>query len=636
MHIVPGSDRVVIVLGDTPRRVVAFNVYRRGPADRELLLLNPRPIRSVDDPLVAAELMGEDFRWIARRLGTEDPEAVWRKLRTDSNTALTLCLISHGLRKALGRTLIDMDVERGERYRYRVELLDMYDRRIDSVEERVTVTGPDTPPKPTKVRTEAGDGSVLLSWEYPAYRGRENDLTVGFHIYRSEEGAEAARITAAPALRVEGWLSYVDEGVENGKTYRYEVQAVDLVGARSERVPSEPVRPEDRSAPLIPKGLTAVDQEQGVLVIWRLSPDLDAAYYNLYRSDSLEEAFEPLEQGIPLDQPRFVDRNIQRGKAYFYQVTAVDKAGNESKPGGPASIIPADSEPPPGVEGFAFTLKEDQRILTLKWQPLELPDLQGYFIYRGSSRTELLRIVSTPLEPDKSPSYVDSGYREQGLRPGKNLVYAVSAVDFSFNEGPKSYREVQVPDNVAPPPPFSLSGRSTAEGQVRLDWQPCLSRDLALHRIYRQQKRSFSVVAELGKEHTTWIDRDVERGGSYRYRITEVDGSGNESEPSREVEVVAVDSNPPEPPPAVSAIHSRRGVEIAWQPSPAEDVIGYRVYRAAYRGDSWQQIGGKLITETQLVDRRGEARFVYAVSAVDSSGNEGPKTEGSAAEETEP
>ena len=115
VYVLPAVDKAIIVLGDTPQGVHGFQVYRKGPGEREFQLMTPEPIQAATDPAVAANLMGSDFGWIARKMDSLDPEVVWRKLRLDRNLAQAYGLLSHGLRLALGRTWIDTGTERGRR-----------------------------------------------------------------------------------------------------------------------------------------------------------------------------------------------------------------------------------------------------------------------------------------------------------------------------------------------------------------------------------------------------------------------------------------------------------------------------------------------------------------------------------------
>ena len=187
--ILPAGGSVVVVLGDTPRLMDGFRVYRQDPGGRDFHLLSAEPVRPIADPYRAAEMMGPDFSWVAKKVGSLDPPLVWRKLRADRDQTLALCLVSHGLRKAMGRTYIDTTVSQGTTYRYRIELLSMYGQVIEGVDKRVQAGPPQSPADPGDLKAEAEDGQVSLSWSYRPYRNQTDDLTVGFRIYRRESGA---------------------------------------------------------------------------------------------------------------------------------------------------------------------------------------------------------------------------------------------------------------------------------------------------------------------------------------------------------------------------------------------------------------------------------------------------------------
>ena len=669
-YILPAGDKVVVVLGDTPRSVMSFDVYRKAPGEKEFKLLTEKPVAPVKDPYKAVELMGSDFHWIAKRIGSEDPSYLYNRLKVDRNTTLALCLISHGLRMAMGRTYIDSNVSRGKSYSYRVVLLNILGKEIKRVEKTVRVEDSLKPPMPSELKAVAGDGNIKLSWKYPPYRGGEKDLAVGFILYRKDGEGKYRRITEAPILRIEGWLSYVDDRVKNGVFYTYAIEAINMIGAKSEKVYSEAVKPVDKKPPLVPSGIKAVDSKDGVLLLWKISPEVDADHYNVYRGDSVKGKFERInKKPIPADSPRFLDKEAVRGVVHYYRVSAVDKSGNESAMSGPASIIPKDTEPPPPVEGLSGDVEKEKRYVSLSWKALGNPDLSGYFVYRGESKDRMMRITEKPLKPSGSPAYLDAGYKKRGLRPGIPLWYAVTGVDNSGNEGDRVYIQVMIPDNVPPPPPFYLTAKPTDEGNVLLTWQPCLSRDLDKHFVYRRGgtgggaagvggssgtggsattasgagsssgagdssansgssakgKKGFVKIKELDKKVTEWVDETVSKGTEYRYFVTEVDTSGNESKPSREVKVIPTDIVPPKPPAGLKAKVEKWGIRLTWEASPDKDVKGYLIYRIPPKGERWKQITKKPLKELEFFDRWAKPGSRYGVTAIDTSGNESRK-----------
>ena len=630
VYVLPAVDKAIIVLGDTLRSVHSFQVFRKGPGDRTLQLLTPKPIGPAADAYQAARLMGKDFNWISRKMDSIDPEVVWRKLGLDRNLALAYGLLSHGLRQALGRTWIDTRTTRGQSYQYLVVLLDDAGKEVQRYERTIRIEDPGKPQPPRHVEAVYEDGLVSIEWDYPSFQGGIDDRTVGFVVFRRRGSGVFESLFPAPVLRIEGHLNAFDDDLRIGETYTYGVVAIDIIGAASRQVDSPPLVIEDTTAPLAPMGLKATDREQDILLIWKMSPELDVVHYNVYRSFSVEEGTELTkinQNPVAYEQPRFVDSEAPRGIPLYYRVRAVDRRGNESPLSGPAPIIGQDKEPPGAVVRLQANVDEQERSVELSWEAPEDPDLAGYYVYSGPDRFRLMRLNGKPLEPDSKTVYTDKGYQARGLEPGRSLVYGVSAIDNSYNEGPRTTVEVEIPDNVPTDPPSGLAARPSREGAVRLSWQPLLAFDLAGYRVYRNDKKDFTAVADLGKETTSWMDEKVERGKQYRYYLTAIDSSGNESSPCPEVVIVPTDIHPPAPPTALRAESAKQGVRLSWDPCPDNDVKGYRVYRSEYPGGKPIRRIAEVYDRTEYLDRKGSTGLVYAVSTIDTSENEGSRRE---------
>jgi hypothetical protein len=262
-------------------------------------------------------------------------------------------------------------------------------------------------------------------------------------------------------------------------------------------------------------------------------------------------------------------------------------------------------------------------------------------VYRAEGEKGFLRITPSPYVPAKRPLFRDSSARKEGLLPGGEYRYAVSGVDNSGNEGKRSEIILLVPDLVPPDKVFSFSARTTREGNVELRWQPSLSRDLQIHRLFRmveegKKTKEPHIIAELPAEETSFVDTEVQRGSAYTYFVVEVDAHQNAGEPSRRRRVVPVDITRPGKPRELSAAldtppkTGRRPTKgsfrlrLSWTAPEDEDVTGYRVYRAAYPNAKVRQVNKDLVRGTEYVLEYTSSAAVYTVRAVDSSGNEGP------------
>lgn len=105
-------------------------------------------------------------------------------------------------------------------------------------------------------------------------------------------------------------------------------------------------------------------------------------------------------------------------------------------------------------------------------------------------------------------------------------------------------------DTSAPSAPSTLQAESD-DAQVVLNWSAVDADDLNGYNLYRSTSAIESVTAaeQVNEEvvsDTSFTDPSVENGTVYHYRVTAVDESDNESDPSTEVMVRPFDE-PPRP-----------------------------------------------------------------------------------------
>ena len=119
---------------------------------------------------------------------------------------------------------------------------------------------PVVPPLGQPQDLEAADApnGVALTWHAAAPE---------FRILRKLV-AEPAFVEIGTAMRPQ----FADETIEYGKTYEYEVQAIEKTGetyAESELSGVTTIRPQDKFAPAVPAGLTAVPGARTIELVWQ-------------------------------------------------------------------------------------------------------------------------------------------------------------------------------------------------------------------------------------------------------------------------------------------------------------------------------------------------------------------------------
>jgi hypothetical protein len=248
-----------------------------------------------------------------------------------------------GLTDAKGYTIrdgrfwtYDNDVRAGMTYSYRVYPVTVKGTRLDG-SNVLTIVWKNPPGPPGEAAAKGEDGKVLISWRR---RGALNN------VYRWEDDTYPL-FPLNPAPLADS--HYTDGGLQNGKTYRFEVRAVRMDGATPLEGRGIIVSgtPRDMTPPAPPANLKLETKDGGVLLAFTPPPEEDVAGYNVYRivAGKPERANQ-----APVTEPRFVDARPGANLRYVsYYVTAVDREGNESEPSREQIIILKDIGPGPQV-----------------------------------------------------------------------------------------------------------------------------------------------------------------------------------------------------------------------------------------------------------------------------------------------
>lgn len=215
-------------------------------------------------------------------------------------------------------------------------------------------------PQPiSSVRCQVTETAVNLTWPVPTLTSASVLLSAisGYHVYRGEIDPHApppmskdfstTHWVAPLALRGPSTTnSYSDGQFEFGKTYVYVVRTViPAEGDEIESDNSEPVTltPLDTFPPAAPQGLVAAvlpGATPSAFVVdlsWSINLETDLAGYRVYRSEQ-EVARGQLMTPELLPVPAVRDGSVALGHRYWYTVTAVDRAGNESAPSNPVAV----------------------------------------------------------------------------------------------------------------------------------------------------------------------------------------------------------------------------------------------------------------------------------------------------------
>jgi hypothetical protein len=203
-----------------------------------------------------------------------------------------------------------------------------------------------------RIEVRVTEAAIELSWAAPNRTSGGDPLSgfSGYRIYRGELDPSSVEAASADLVKAK-WkspltllaasdeTSYRDTLFDFGKTYVYMVRSVVLVGGNPlESSDSAPaiVSPRDTFPPAAPQNLVAAvlaGPTPGSVVAdlsWSINLETDLAGYRVYRSEQQDTRGASITPELLL-APAYRDTSVEPGHRYWYSVTAVDRAGNESE-----------------------------------------------------------------------------------------------------------------------------------------------------------------------------------------------------------------------------------------------------------------------------------------------------------------
>src|SRR5438034_505941 len=308
------------------------------------------------------------------------------------------------------------------------------------------LSAPPTPPSaPQNLAATGGNAQVTLTWQAPASDG--GSPITNYKIYRG-----LAPTTETLLTTVGNVLTYTDSAVTNGVTYYYQVSAVNSTGegAKSNEASATPnTPPPPPSPPSAPTNLAATSGNAQVGLTWQAPASNGGSpitNYRIYRGTSSNGETLLATIGNVLT---YSDTSVTNGVTYYYQVSAMNGAG-EGPRSNEASATPTAPATPPGApQGLGATAGD--ATVTLTWSA---PNSNGgspitnYKIYRGttSNGETLNATIGNQL------TYTDARLTNDGKCDDQ--VTAVNAA----GEGTRSNEASATPSPPPPPPPaFGIS-----------------------------------------------------------------------------------------------------------------------------------------------------------------------------------
>jgi len=176
---------------------------------------------------------------------------------------------------------------------------------------------------------------------------------------------------------------------------------------------------------------------------------------------------------------------------------------------------PADLQAQPSPEG-----------VRLSWNA---PNQNSFRVFRKADQEK----EPSPIATTDKPEYVDTS-----TEYGKPYEYYVQGIHEKTESDVAGPAAITPKDIFSPAVPTGLTA-SAGIAAIELAWERNTELDLKEYRVYRSEENGPFVQIADGLEGPSYSDRKIESGKLYKYRVAAVDQSGNPSDPSQPVEIIA-------------------------------------------------------------------------------------------------
>jgi hypothetical protein len=362
--------------------------------------------------------------------------------------------------------------------------------------------------------------------------------------------------------------------------------------------------------------LTAVNAYNGKIYLsWNPATDnVGIAFYRIYRDNTY------LTQVNTLD---YLDSGLNNDQIYSYQISAVDTSDNKGEKSNPASATPTegiDDVNPSKVTGPIVTDAKDGK-LNLEWNlATDNVAVDFYNIYRDGSL----------LNTEESTTYQDTD-----LNNNQEYCYEISAVDTSANEGEKSDERCGIPTssiitNSSPEKPMNpIPEHNSAD----IILNPVLSvyvqdtdgDDMDISFKNASDNSIIGTALNVGsgtRASVTWPGLSHDTSYSWYAMADDKNGGTNTSDIFSFTTIHEEDNVNPSKVTGLTATNAYDGkIYLSWD--PASDNVAIDFYKI-YRDNTYlTQVNTLEYLDSGL---KNDQSYSYQVSAVDTSDNEGEKS----------
>lgn len=527
----------------------------------------------------------------------------------------------------LGILYSDQTAVTGKTYQYKIQKVygekELFLAQSDSI--TCGIYGNDNPPAEFFARM--GKKRVELGWK------PEDERYYAVNVYRKSGGTEKklnnqpvliSQIQDSAKKLIYPEIKFTDDSLAEGSKYQYTIAGVDFFGLETKRTTPVEILIPDQTPPPAPENLELKVDKYKVTLTWDIVPASDLIGFFIYRSTN-DKMYQRLSNEILVTGKGVFTDQVPQNGGYYYFVSAVDNAGNETPSNRQFKEV-RDVFPPKAPQNLkAYS---DTGKITLKWDKNTEPDLMGYLIFRqtvtGKKSGDFVLLNANPVKENEFENYLPKNTRN-------TFQYRIVAIDTTYNKSDYSnIAGVRMPDAVSPERPF-IRNIAYTDGYITVEWIANADTDLKGYNLYSREEKdtagTFKIVNAgiIAPQVTRYTDKWAKANVAYLYYLVAVDSAGNQSQPSEHYKAynIQTDDKNKSQVKNVRIVEKDKNIELSWQVSESAKYQGTVVFRGE-TADNMKPVSGMLKTDKYTdVLTDSTAVFFYQVKVYDTDGSKG-------------
>jgi fibronectin type 3 domain-containing protein/TolB-like protein len=521
---------------------------------------------------------------------------------------------------------VDEGLEKNTAYYYRIKAFDTKGNESDFSATILAETAL-TPNPPIIINTEAHVKSIKILWSPNPTKSPDPEKLMGYKVYRSktEEGpyAEIANLTEKDLGRgIESAtdIEYLDRNLEDGEHYYFKVSASNEKNLESDLSSSM----KGNCLPVVNGVVATGDMIRQLELRWTPTLSEHVKGYVIYRSMSPEKGFITITTIIGRETDSFIDtEDLEDKTTYYYRVSLFE---DNEREGSMSHVVSATTKGRPPTPRRLKAKSGLARMVKLLWNMCIEEEVKGYKLYRSTAREGEYIPIKT-IDNQNKNNYLDNGtkvallstfIRSGFLKDNTTYYYKVTSYNKVDVES-KSSDIVYATTKPRPARPSGFGGESLHVKEIPLFWQPNPEDDIAQYHIFKSSgdEKDFSEIASV-KGATSYVDRLLQDGREYRYKMTAEDKDGLKSNFS---DTITIKTKPkPRAPTGLTAQVEQGKIVLIWSNNTESDITSYNIFEKGFLGP--RKVNTVKEPQCSIVSPKPDKSKDYTVTAVDKDGLE--------------